>query len=138
MRGPRIPRGRTVRTTVTNPDIATTILAIAGAKPLRPQDGVNILPWLNAPTQLRVVPIEGWPVKNGTRRLYSGVRVGPWTYVRLRRGGEELYDRSTDPYELHSLVHVGRDHRVLQQLRRLTRRYQDCAGSSCPKAFYPS
>ncbi|MEX0428125.1 sulfatase [Nocardioides sp. DS6] len=137
MRGPRIPHGTTVGTTLTNPDIATTILAAAGATPLRPQDGVNILPWLRTPTQLRVVPIEGWRVQNGTRRLYFGVRVGPWTYVQLRHG-EELYDRATDPYELHSLVHDARYGTVLEQLRELSRADKNCRGSSCPKAFYPA
>jgi len=136
MRGPRIPHDRTVRTAVTNPDLATTIMAIARAKPLRAQDGVNIMPWLRAPTQWRVIPIEGWRVTNGTHRLYSGVRVGPWTYVRLRWGGEELYNRATDPYELHSLVHDRRYAGALRELRRLNRTYRNCRGRSCPKAFY--
>lgn len=136
MRGPQIPRGRTVATTVTNPDLATTIMAAAGAKPLRPQDGVNILPWLTAPKQERVVPIEGWPVHNGTRRLYVGVRVGPWTYIRYTKGGEELYDRATDPYEIDSLATTPKYHSQLVALRQLTARYADCKGSSCPKQFY--
>ena len=138
MRGPRIPQGRTVETAVTNPDVATTILAIAGAQPLRPQDGVNILPWLDAPTQWRVTPIEGWRVTDGNRQLYAGVRVGPWTYVRLYAGGEELYLRTTDPYELHDRAHDPRYRQALRQLRALTARTRDCAGSSCPKEFYPA
>ena len=136
MRGPGIPQGTKVATAVTNPDIATTILAAAGATPLRPQDGVNILPWLRAPTQDRVVPIEGWQVYNGNRKLYAGVRTARWTYVRYRRGGEELYDRRSDPYELHSLAEKPAYRSQLKQLRALTRTYHDCRGASCPKAFY--
>ncbi|MEP9384147.1 sulfatase [Nocardioides sp. KR10-350] len=138
MRGPRVPQGRTVRTTVTIPDLTATFLAIAGAKPLRPLDGVDIMPWLRGPRQMRVVPIEGWPVKDGSHRFYSGVRVGPWTYVRYRVGGEELYNRTTDPYEIHSLVGRPGYRAQLRQLRRLTDRYRDCRGASCPKSFYPA
>lgn len=137
MRGPGIPQGRKVRTAVTNPDIATTILSAAGATPLRKQDGVNILPWLTAPERNRVVPIEGWRVNNGNKQLYVGVRTDRWTYVRhLTGGGEELFDRRNDPYELHSLQRSPKYHQQLVTLRALTRRYQHCQGSTCPKQFY--
>jgi arylsulfatase A-like enzyme len=136
IRGPGVPVGRTVTTPVTNPDVAATIIAAAGARPQRVLDGVDIRPWLSAPDQERVVPIEGWPVTNGDRRLYSGVRVGPYTYVRLRHGHEELYDRANDPYELHNLAKVPSARPVLAQLRGYDRRFRDCSGSSCPMAFY--
>jgi arylsulfatase A-like enzyme len=136
MRGPGVPSGRTVSTPITNPDVTATILGIAGARSQRTLDGVDMRPWLSAPPQQRVVPIEGWPVTNGTRRLYAGVTVGPWTYIRLRHGHEELYDRTTDPYEVHDLVHVASAQGALQELRSLTERYRDCRGSTCPKQFY--
>lgn len=136
MRGPGIPRGRDVGTTVTNPDIAATILAAAGAPSLRPLDGVSILPWLHSPARERVVPIEGWRVENGGRRLYAGVRVGPWTYIRYRHGDEEMYNRAEDPYEIRSLAGLPDYRRQLRQLRRLTAAYENCAGATCPKTFY--
>ena len=139
MRGPGVPVDRNVETAITNPDVAATILGFAGAKPQRVLDGVDMRPWLGRPTQQRVIPIEGWPVVNGTRRLYAGVRVGDWTYIRLRHGrGEELYDRATDPYELHNLAQVPAAQLTLLQMRILAGEYRNCAGASCPKTFTPA
>jgi arylsulfatase A-like enzyme len=137
MRGPGIPRGRTTRTPITNPDIAATILAAAHATPPEPLDGVDMLPWLDEPSQLRVVPIVGWKVEDGSKRLYWGVRAGAWTYARLHGGGEELYDRAADPYEQHNLARQPRSQHTLELLRTLAKRFRDCAGDTCPKGFYP-
>ncbi|MBO0842588.1 MAG: sulfatase-like hydrolase/transferase, partial [Nocardioides sp.] len=49
MRGPGVPKGRTVGTTVTEPDIGATLMAAGGALPQRVVDGVPILPRLNLP-----------------------------------------------------------------------------------------
>jgi len=137
MRGPGVPRARTVRTAISNPDIATTILAVTGAREPRPQDGIDLMPWLRAPQQVRVIPIEAWRVKNGLRSTYWGVRVGTWTYIRFRAGGdEEVYDRSGDPYEMHDLAHDPRYAAQVEALRRLALRYQDCAGDTCPQRLY--
>ena len=142
MRGPGVPRGRTTRTPITNPDIAATILNVAGAVAPKPLDGVDLLPWLDKPSQLRVIPIAGWKVADGSKRLYWGVRAGAWTYARLNGGGEELYDRASDPYEQHNLAHRPEDQpprvqHALQVLRALAKRYRTCAGSSCHGAFEP-
>ncbi|MDF1602307.1 sulfatase [Nocardioides sp. YIM 152315] len=135
MRGPGLPSGVTVPTAVTNPDLAATILAAAGVEPPRPLDGVDILPWVDAPAQVRVVPIEAYQVA-GTQRIYFGVRVGAWTYVRYRKGGQELYDRSRDPYEIHNLARVQEYAAVRKALASLAKRYRGCAGDTCPKGFY--
>jgi arylsulfatase A-like enzyme len=134
MRGPGILRGERVRTAVTLPDVATTIAGLAGAVPTRPQDGVDFLPWLRRGYRERVIPIEGYPVHDGRRRLYSGVRVGPWVYARYAHG-EELYNHVSDPYELTNLVGEQRFSGELARMRQLTRRYEDCEGKSCPKAL---
>lgn len=136
MSGPGVPRGREVATTLTNPDIATTLLAAAGADDPHEPDGVDILPWLRAPTQNRVVPIEAWPTSDGTSRLWSGVRAGRWTYVELGNGGVELYDRTTDPYELDNLADDPDQAATVSRLAELTEKYRDCAGDSCPQEMY--
>ena len=139
MRGPGIPRHKVVRTAITNPDIAVTIMALARAKSLRgPLDGVNMLPWLRAPEQVRVVPIRGWAVKNGKHQMYSGVRVGPWTYVKMFSYSHEMYDRRTDPYELNSLIKNPLYAKVKHELHALMVKYQNCKGKTCPKTFYPA
>lgn len=137
MRGPGVPRGKVVRTAISNPDIEATILAIAHARSLRPLDGVDMMPWLRAAPQLRVIPIEGYAVSDGLRRRYAGVRVGPWTYIRYAHGAQEMYDRRIDPFELHSLVRRPAFARQLHQLHLLTVKYQACKANTCPKAFYP-
>ncbi|MER7557068.1 sulfatase-like hydrolase/transferase [Nocardioides sp. NPDC126508] len=138
MSGPGVPKGRTVATTLTNPDIATTLLAAAGAKDPHEPDGIDILPWLRAPQQVRVVPIEAWPTADGTSRLWSGVRVGRWTYVELTTGGVELYDRTEDPYEMNNLAEDPAYAETVSQLADLTDRYRDCSGDDCPKKMYPA
>jgi hypothetical protein len=94
---------------------------------------VNFMPWLTQPTKQRVIPIEGYPVFGGLRRLYSGVRVGPWTYIRTRNGHEELYNRNVDRWELSNLGRLKKYKGDLAWLRGLSGRYADCAGATCPK-----
>ncbi|GGR50081.1 arylsulfatase A-like enzyme [Nocardioides luteus] len=138
MSGPGVPKGREVGTPLTNPDIATTLLAAAGADDPHEADGVDILPWLRAPEQTRVVPIEAWPTRDGTTRLWSGVRVGRWTYVELRNGGVELYDRAADPYEMNNLAEDPGHASTLSRLADLAEKYRDCEGDACPKKMYPA
>lgn len=138
LRGPRIPAGRSLSTGVGNPDIATTIMAVAGAVPGRAQDGVNIMPWLNAPAQDRVIPLSAWRVSDGHRQIYSGIRFGDWTYARFSDGSEELYDLADDPYQIRSLALLPEYADELAELRGLSEKYADCAGDTCPKEFYPA
>lgn len=132
LRGPGIPKGRHVGTPVTNPDVPVTIAALAGARPTRRVDGEDVLPWLTQPNHDRIIPIEGYPVHNGTHRLYSGIRYGDLTYIR-GKGHEELYDRSVDPGELTNRAGQARYHDVLLQMRAWNKRYRNCTGASCPR-----
>lgn len=136
LRGPGIQRGATSATPVTNADWAPTFAALAGATPTRKVDGTNVIPWLDTGASRRVVPIEGYPVRGGTTPIYTGVIVGPWTYVENRRGRAELYYRKVDPWQLNNLRRDPRYHQQYKQLRKLTHEYRDCAGTQCPSDFY--
>ena len=138
MRGPGVPRGKRVRTAITNPDIAVTIASLARAKPGRRVDGIDIMPLLRLGYRERVIPTEAYPVHGGTRPIYTGIREGTWTYTRLRRTGtrrEELYNRATDPWELRNLAGKPRFAAELKRFRALDAQYRDCAGATCPKAL---
>jgi len=137
VRGPGVPVDKKVNTAVTIPDLTATILAAAQAQPLDVLDGQDFLPWLSQRNRWRTTVLEGWPVKGvDDQEIYTGIRLGPWTYIRYPGQGEELYDRTTDPYELHNLTHVKADSYALNELRLLSDTYDECAGSSCPHQLY--
>ena len=137
MRGPGIPRDQRRHVPVTNPDLPVSFAAAAGAEPGRDVDGVNVFAHLDRANQVRVVPLEAYPVRGGRKRIYSGIRVGPWTYVKYHRDGgpEELYNHTDDPHEL--LSRTGKRYQAqLAELRELNRTYRNCQGTNCPQTFY--
>jgi len=136
IRGPGLPKGTTSTAPVTNADWAPTFAALAGATPTRDVDGTNVLPYLTTDAAQRVVPIEAYPVKGGRTPLYTGVTVGPWTYVEGKGGRPELYYREVDPYENSNLGGDPRYAKQRKELARLADRYVGCAGSECPDTFY--
>ncbi|CAM3478825.1 sulfatase-like hydrolase/transferase [Nocardioides dubius] len=136
MRGPGLPRGTTSDLPVTNPDLAATIAAIAGAKPNRPIDGTDVLSLLQEQKSgKRPIPISAWPVKGGRIPMYTGIRYGSYTYVLPTHGPEELYDRSVDPGESRNLARQPRYRDLLKRLRAWEAEYRDCAGDACPKEY---
>ncbi|MGD9960424.1 sulfatase family protein [Nocardioides sp.] len=136
VRGPGLRAGSVSSTPVTNADWAPTFAALAGATPTRPVDGLDVMPWLEGPATTRVVPIEAYPVQGGTTPRYTGVVVGPWTYVRSIGGREELYYRKVDPWQINNLRRDPRFRTQLRALSALTDQYADCAASTCPSDFY--
>ncbi|MFS3130601.1 sulfatase [Nocardioides sp. Bht2] len=136
IRGPGIPRGRTVDDVVTHADLPVTFAALAQARPNRRVDGTDVWPVLSGQvvsSPQRVVPIAAYPITaRTTRRLYSGVRVGnDWSYAVAPSGVEEIYDLRRDRYQLTNLA---RDPRFAERrawLRGLARQYRDCAGEQC-------
>jgi arylsulfatase A-like enzyme len=136
VRGPGLPHGEKRSTPVTNADWAPTFAALAGASPGRTVDGVNVMPWLDREAPTRVIPIEGYPVSGGTKPLYTGVLVGPWTYVENSAGRGEAYYRKVDPWQNHSVRRDPRYRAQVRELAALTQRYSDCAGETCPRDFY--
>ena len=139
MAGPGVPRGKRVRTAITNPDIAVTVASLARAVPGRQVDGIDIMPLLRLGYRERVIPTEAYPVHGGTRPIYTGIREGTWTYTRVRRPGplrEELYNRATDPWEVHNLAGRPAFASQLKRFRALDAQYRDCAGDTCPKELF--
>jgi arylsulfatase A-like enzyme len=137
-RGPGIPAGRRVSTPITTADIAVSIAGLAKVRPGRTVDGMDILRLSRQhPQATRIIPIEAYPVKNGSRPIYTGIRFASWTYLRNAGGREELYDRRTDPGELTNLAGRKRYRDILVEFRSMNRRYRDCAGEGCPQQLDP-
>ncbi len=102
IRGPGLPHGRVSRTPVTNADWAPTFASLAGAKPTRKVDGVDVMPWLTSGARARPVPVEGYPVKGGlTPALHRHHRRARGPGCRARRaeasstGGPSTPSRTT-------------------------------------------
>ena len=115
IRGPGVPKGKTVKGQVSNIDFAPTLLDAAKAKAGRTMDGVSLLPTIRRPEAAGPtgpsrsrrcrrcsrpdIPINAWD------RPYTGVRTDRYTYVVWTETGEhELYDRQTDPYQLQNVA----------------------------------
>jgi arylsulfatase A-like enzyme len=140
VRGPGVPRGRTVRGQVSNVDFAPTLLDMANAKAGRVMDGASLMPAIRNHRRVpdRVIVIEALarlfediPV-NAWDRPYTGVRTDRYTYVVWTETGEvELYDRRRDPHELNNVAGTERYAEVEDELARKLRRLKDCKGREC-------
>jgi N-acetylglucosamine-6-sulfatase len=141
MRGPGIPRGRTVRGQIANIDLAPTLVDVAKARAERRMDGVSLLPAIRdgrrrpkralaiealAPLFEGNVPVNAWD------RPYKGVRTDRYTYVVYREtGDEELYDRRRDPYQLDNVAGDRAYAAVRATLAAKLDELDGCRGRSC-------
>ncbi|MFH1681308.1 MAG: sulfatase [Candidatus Eisenbacteria bacterium] len=100
----RVPAGRIVSGPVSVADLAPTLLDLLGVPAGWEADGASLLPLLEgAGGETRAIPLERPPAPGG--RL-SGLREGPWKYLRSEDGTEELYHLGRDPGEVRNLAPV--------------------------------
>jgi N-acetylglucosamine-6-sulfatase len=143
IRGPGIPKGKKVRSQVSNVDFTPTLLDLAGAEAGRTQDGVSLLPGMRNAKKLpdRAIALEalrrlfteesGIP-NNNWDRPYQGVRTDRYTYVVWQETGEkELYDRKRDPYELENVAGDPEYAAIEAELAAKADLLADCKGKSC-------
>jgi len=141
IRGPGIPQGRKVQEQVSNVDFAPTLLDFANARPGREMDGISLRPAMADPDRLpqRALGIEapaplfaGAIPVNAWDRPYEGVRTDRWTYVEYTETGDrQLFDRQSDPHELHNLAGDPAHAAVEARLAELTAELAGCAGREC-------
>ena len=141
LRGPGVPKGRTITRQVGNVDLAPTLVDLANARAGRTMDGVSLLPGLRDPSRIpsRVLGIEapeplfeGDVPVNRWDRPYSGVRSARYTYVVwTETGEEELYDRALDPYQLTNLASDPAHAAIKAYLAAKLAELEDCRGASC-------
>jgi len=92
-----------------NIDLAPTFSALAGVTPGLPQDGMSLVPLLHGtPTTWRTAFTEeylaGGLLPHGGPTPYEAIRTERYLYVEYLNGWRELYDLSTDPYELRNVA----------------------------------
>lgn len=129
VRGPGFPKGRQVRTPVSNVDLPATILAASGAKPGRRQDGRPLQNFLHGDRQRDILLETGPRVR---ARWYAALRTDRYLYVEHSGGEKELYDMYTDPYQLNSRHADPALASVRKELARRLKAVRRCAGASCP------
>ncbi len=147
VRGPGIPRGRRSSELVANQDLAPTILSLAGVSPGRPVDGRPMTRFWERPgvRSRRPILLQGFtdlslgtlPPRTGS--FFTGVRVGPYKYLRYRNGSRELYDLARDPAELENRIRDRRYREIRSYMAGLLAGYQDCRADECrvPASRWP-
>jgi arylsulfatase A-like enzyme len=131
--GPGIPRDETREQLVNNLDVAATIQQVAGVKPGIVPDGRSLLPVIadaKAPWRSAILVEGGNDVAKPEKR-YAAVRTATRKYVRYGDGFEELYDLSSDPYELDNKVKDSRYAGDAAMLRELHDRLKSCVSAGC-------
>jgi len=136
MRGPGVPKGKTLAHFAQNIDYAPTFAEWAGVRPPSFVDGRSLAPLLkdNPPpihTWRQDALIEHW-LNNAFTIIppYQALRTAEYLYVEYNNGDRELYDTRNDPYQLRSL-HATADPALLGQLAKQLDILRQCRGGGC-------
>ena len=141
VRGPGVAQGAVRDELVLNTDVAPTLAELGGAQAPARTDGRSFVPLLGNQSEADS-PGEAWrdavlvEADNGPwlgRPAFSGVWTvdGDW-YVEYANGEKELYDLTTDHYQLENLA--GTRPELEAELAARLRALEDCAGEACRAA----
>lgn len=138
--GPGVPKGKRTTRLASTMDIPRTALALAGVTPSYPMDGLSLkkawgppsgpLPERGLLISLSGATPEGEPPTPASRK-FTAIRVGPFKYVRYQDGSEELYDLSSDPWELENQSESSGWEPVLTYMRDQSGLLESCTGEEC-------
>lgn len=153
IRGPGVPAGASYDGVTGLQDIAPTILSMTrqwGDQPVAPMDGRSLLPLLKGtkddtrPQLLERTVVDPYGDQLIARTdvqsrltsvewaMHGIVTQDRWKYVEYpREGAVELYDLSSDPYELENLAGQREYRRVERDLAALLEQYRWCSGTAC-------
>jgi N-acetylglucosamine-6-sulfatase len=141
VRGPGVAVGHQANNLALNTDYLPTFtdLACTSSSPCNTQkwtyvpDGGSLRPVLqaNATTWRSTILLEAHQMNAGSTPSYYGVRTGDKKYLEYEGGERELYDLTTDPYELTNRYPATTPSaRLVSRLQAL----KDCEGESCQAA----
>ena len=87
--------------------------------------------WRGSGASWRTSALNERPVPDGNPIPAYHASITPrYTYVEYGTGEKELYDRSTDPYELRNIAR-SLDPAVLQRFQENVSALENCSGYSC-------
>jgi arylsulfatase A-like enzyme len=129
VRGPEFPKAVVREPLVSNVDLAPTITELTGVTPGLTMDGRSLVPVAQDPAAgaAREILFES-EINNGS----VGVRSGSFVFVDNEAESPELYDLSTDPYQLNNLAARPAFAAKRAELQAKVDAYRTCAGASCP------
>ncbi len=129
VRGPQFPKGVVRDPLVSNVDLAPTITELTGATPGLTMDGRSLVPVAQNPAAgaAREILFES-EVNDGS----VGVRSGSFVFIDNESESPELYDLSTDPFQISNLAALPGFAAKRAELQAKVNAYRTCAGASCP------
>ena len=135
MRGPGIPKGRTVSGMALNIDLAPTFAAWAGIKPPEFVDGRSLMPLLDDPgtTWRKSFLIQRLGLEADERLEPANalaIRTERYTYIAYNNGEREMYDLATDPDQLQSIEPTA-DQALIHALAARLTELRSCQGQQC-------
>ena len=116
-----LPKGTTPGTCskpVSLLSMAPTLLELSGLPPLKNHDGPSLIPLLADPN-------ANWPhvaITHLDSPGSFGLSTESWRYIHYAKGGEELYNMGSDPYEWRNLANQKTHQATLERLRALAPR----------------
>jgi arylsulfatase A-like enzyme len=140
IRGPGLPEGCVLDHLVVNIDLAPTIAELAGAIPTLTIDGHSLVPLLRNPLIPWREDFLAVHWRNMTTPTFAGVRTSQYLYSETSYNEassfkeEELYDLSTDPFQLENLIkssHKNGYKEGTDQLRERLEELKTCTGADC-------
>lgn len=132
MRYPKVTAaGSIVNQMVQTVDLASTVLALAGVADTVSRDGMSLIPLMTGElvTWRSSILLEYWTDTVFPRTLtmgYKAVRTERYKYIHYLEipGADELYDLSTDPFELDNIIATDAGRAVLPELQAELERLQ--------------
>jgi N-acetylglucosamine-6-sulfatase len=139
VRGPGVSVGSEVKELVLNTDLAPTFAELAGVEEVPAVDGRSLAPLLRdeKPPSWRnavLLEAEGFGEEEvDSPPAFRAVRTETHKYVEYENGERELYDLTTDPYELDN-VYENTDPSLVEDLKARLDALRSCAGDECREA----
>ncbi|MFD1932499.1 sulfatase [Nonomuraea mangrovi] len=142
VRGPGVAPGSTISAMAQTVDYAPTFAELAGVVPPSFAEGRSLAPLLRGitpPNWRRNALIEFSRPTNPDLEsqtlvpAYSALRTATHTYVKYVTGETQLYDLTTDPYELNNLAATA-DPGLVRDLQARLDLMRTCSGATCRTA----